>query len=96
MLRQKGFLLSIVFNEILLQRPNTFSHLLNSSLYILYPVGYDYIMLVNISLANLHATSAYECELLIFTWPYLPRIRLDNAESLIRRCRRCGNGAYSV
>ena len=32
-------------------------------------------MLLNISVANSHATSAYECELLIVTWHYLPGIR---------------------
>ena len=47
------------------------------------PVGYRYLLL-NISVANSHATLAYECELLDVTWHYLPSVRLDNARSVIR------------
>ena len=43
----------------------------------------------------MHATSAYECELLVITRHYLPSIRLD-AGSVIRLCRNRDNGAYSV
>ena len=68
-------------------------HFFASSLYILYaadaksnPVGYSYlyILLLDISVVNSHATSAYECELLAVTWHYLPSVRLDNARSVIR------------
>ena len=39
------------------------------------PVGYivTYVML-DISVVNSHATSAYECELLAVTWHYLPSV----------------------
>ena len=36
------------------------------------------------AVVNSHATSAYECELLVVTWHYLSSIRLDNARSVIR------------
>ena len=66
----------MVLNEILFQRPNTFSRLLNSSIYILYAVIFNCLirwvmviyMLVIISVANSHATPAYEYELLMVTW----------------------------
>ena len=56
------------------------------SLYILYAVDFNYIIrwvivtyiLLDISVVNSHATSAYECELLAVTWHYLPSVRLDN------------------
>ena len=64
------------------------------SLYILYAADLNYLMrwvivtyiLLNISVVNLQATSAYEWKLLAVTstWHYLPSIRLDNAGSVIR------------
>ena len=41
-------------------------------------------ILLDISVVNSHATSAYECELLAVTWHYLPSVRLGNARSVIR------------
>ena len=40
-------------------------------------------VLLNISVANSHATPAYECESFAVTWHYLPSVRLDNARSVI-------------
>ena len=51
--------------------------------YIIQWVIVTYILL-DISVVNSHATSAYECELLAVTWHYLPSVRLDNARSVIR------------
>ena len=48
------------------------------SLYILYAAYFNYLIRWVI------ATSAYECEFLAVTWHYLPSVRLDNAQSLIR------------
>ena len=41
-------------------------------------------ILLDISVVNSYATSAYEYELLAVTWHYLPSVRLDNAVSVIR------------
>ena len=64
------------------------------SLYILYAADFNYVirwviviyiyLLLDISVGNSHATSAYECELIAITWHYLPSVRLDNARSVIR------------
>ena len=51
-------------------------------------------VLLNISVANSHATSAYECELLFVTWHYLPSVWLDNVGSVIRLCRYRDNIVY--
>ena len=66
--------------------------LVQPSLYILYAADFNYLIrwvivtyiLLDISVVNSHATSAYECELLAVTWHYLPSVRLDNARSVIR------------
>ena len=58
------------------------------SLYILYAADFNYLIrwvivtyiLLDISVVNSHATSAYECELLAVTLHYLPSVRLDNAD----------------
>ena len=63
---------------------------------ILYAADFNYLIrwvivtyiLFNISVANSHATSAYECELLAVRWHYLPSVRLDNARSVIRPGKR--------
>ena len=62
------------------------------SLHILYAADFNYLIwwvnvtyiLLDISVVNSHATSAYECELLAVTWHYLPGVRLDNTGSVIR------------
>ena len=67
-------------------------HFFALSLYILYTADFNYLilwvivtyMLLDISIVNSHATSAYECELLAVTWHYLPSVRLDNARSVLR------------
>ena len=68
-------------------------HFFAPSLYILYAADLNYLIrwvivtlnvLLDISVVNLHATSAYECELLAVTWQYLPSVRLDNARSVIQ------------
>ena len=67
-------------------------HFFAPSLYILYTADFNYLIrwfivtyiLLDISIVNSHATSAYECELLAVTWHYLPSVRLDNARSVIR------------
>ena len=53
-------------------------------------------VLLNISVVSSHATSTYECELLIVTWHYLPSVRLDNVGSVIRLCRYRDNIVYSA
>ena len=45
-------------------------------------------ILLDISVVNSHATSAYECELLAVTWHYSQSVRLDNARSVIRPRKR--------
>ena len=70
------------FGEILLQRLDNFFrafiiYFVCGGFQLSNPVGYRYVV-------NSHATSAYECELLAVTWHYLPSVRLDNAESVIR------------
>ena len=50
-----------------------------------YRQGRPLYILLDISVVNSHATSAYECELLVVTWHYLPSVRLDNARSVIRQ-----------
>ena len=58
------------------------------SLYIFYAADFNYLIrgvivtyiLLDISVVNWHATSAYKCELLAVTWHYLPSVRLDNAD----------------
>ena len=75
-----------------------------TSLYILYAADFNYLIrwvivtyiLLNISIANSHATSAYECELLAVTGDYLLIVRLDNTRSVIRLCRDSDNGVYSA
>ena len=55
---------------------------------ILYAADFNYLIrwvivtyiLLDISVVNSHATSAYKCELLAFTSHYLPSVRLDNAD----------------
>ena len=67
-------------------------HFFVPSLYILYAADFNYLIrwvivtyvLLDISVVNSHATSAYECELLAVTWHYLPSVRLDNARSVIQ------------
>ena len=75
--------------------PPVIRRLFALSLYSLYAAVFNYLiqwviviyLLVNISVANSHATSAYKCELLIVTCHYLPTVRLDNAGSVIRLSR---------
>ena len=67
-------------------------HFFAPSLDILYAADLNYLIrwvivtyiLLDISVVNSHAKSAYECELLAVTWHYLPSARLDNARSVIR------------
>ena len=67
-------------------------HFFVPSLDMLYAADFNYLIrwviityiLLDISVVNSHATSAYECELLAVTWHYLPSVRLDNARSVIR------------
>ena len=55
---------------------------------ILYAADFNYLIrwvivtyiLLDISVVNSHATSAYKCELLAVTSHYLPSVRLDNAD----------------
>ena len=62
-------------------------HFFAPSLYIWYAADFNYLIrwvidpyiLLDISVVNSHATSAYEWELLAVTWHYLPSVRLDNA-----------------
>ena len=71
-------------------------HFFATSLYILYTSNFNYLIrwvivtyiLLDISVVNSHATSAYECEMLVVTWHYLPSVRLDNARSMIRPWKR--------
>ena len=66
-------------------------HFFAPSLYILYAADINYLIrwvivtyiLLDISVVNSHATSAYACELLAVTWHYLPSVRLDNARSVV-------------
>ena len=41
-------------------------------------------ILLDISVVNSHATSAYDCEFFAVTWHYLLSVRLGNARSVIR------------
>ena len=72
---------------------------------ILYAADFNYLIrwvivnyiLLTISIANSHATSAYECELLAVTWHYLPSADASTTWQVIRLSRRArdrGNGAY--
>ena len=74
------------------------------SLYILYAKDFNYLIrwviityiLLDISVVNLHATSAYEGGLLAVTWHYLRSVRLENAGSVIRPGKRHLLTAYAV
>ena len=67
-------------------------HFFAPSLYILYTADFNDLIrwvivtyiLLDISVVNSHATSAYECEFLAVTWHYLPSVRLDKARSVVR------------
>ena len=73
-------------------------HFFAPLLYILYAADFNYLIrwvivtyiLLDISVVNSHATSAYDCELLAVTMHYLPSVglRLDNARSVIWPCKR--------
>ena len=63
-------------------------HFFAPSLYILYAADLNYLIrwvivtyiMLDISVVNWHAASAYKCELLAVTWHYLPSVRIDNAD----------------
>ena len=56
-------------------------------LYILYAADFNYLIrrvivtyiLLDISVVNSHATSAYECKLLAVTWHYLPSVGIGDS-----------------
>ena len=70
------------------------------SLYILYAADFNYLIrwvivtyiLLDISVVNSHATSAYKCELLAVTWHYLLSVRPDNGDQWFGH----ENGTYSL
>ena len=70
------------------------------SLYIMFAADFNYLIrwvivtstLLSIIIVNSHATSAYECELLVFKWHYLRSVLREMLDRLFDRV----TGGYSL